>query len=355
MSNVGSNLLQCESVQDELVRYYTTCNHDTLHRPSPFLQFLMSEANRSGIQQVITPGAGKLKTAILRYDQKIPVSSVAEIDQCGLTCSSDNMAGDLSVTVSIDPCIKDEYNEGIDAITLATICRDNMDYVFGRINKAAAALEAKVATKFAEEALALIGKYATDVSPTINNQILQVATLLSGGINIDPRFVSKISLAAMKTGYCTSQAIFGSSMLWEASDNLNAGCCASSGYNLLEMLQRYGKLTAWDPYVVAAYNGDDRNAIMTQLGALQPIFANLGTASNFEGITGPRATNFEVIPMVTPRYNIPFDLTLSNNCGALSWSLSTVSKLTGMPLDMFPVDDVQEGVNFVNEIQVTNP
>jgi len=355
MSNVGSTLLECPDVQAELDSYYQTCNHAMLHRESPFLQWLMSEQNRSGIQQEIYPGNGKLKNVVLRYDQKIPVSSVTEVDDCNLNCSSDNRVGDLSTTISIDPCIKDHYDEGISAIELARICRSNDAYVMSRINYAAAALEAKIATKIAQEAVDLIGKWAGDVTPLTGGNALQVATRLAGGINLNPTFPSRINMAAKRTGYCAPIGIFGSSILYEDTDNLNIGCCADSGYNLFAALQRYGKVTMWDSYIVAALNDDDRNALMTQLGAMQIIFANLGSEANFENIVSARGSNFEVLSMVTPRYGIPFDLTVSNNCGALSWSLDTVSKLTAAPLDMFPVGDVYEGVNFVNEIQVTNP
>lgn len=353
MSNVGSTLLECPDVQGELDSAYITCGHATKHRESPFLQAIMSPQNRSGIQSILVPGRGKLKTVVWRYDQKLPVSAIEEIDSCDLTCSSENRVGDLSKTDEIDPCLKQHYDEGITVIELARICRDNPTFIMDRINIAAATLEAAVATKFAEEAVALIGKWASDVAGVTGNT-LALATQLTGTANLDPRFPSRLNMATMKTGYCTPQMIFGSSILWEATDNLNIGCCAQSGLDLFLALQRYGKVTAWDSYIVAAMNGDDRNALLTQLGSMQPVFANLGSDAAFSPIVGAAATNFEVIPMVTPRYGIPFDLTLSNNCGTLSWSLDTSSKLFAAPLDMFPVSDVYEGVNFVNQIQVVN-
>lgn len=353
MSNVGSTLLECPDVQGELDSAYVTCGHATKHRESPFLQFLMSPQNKSGIQSVLVPGRGKIKTVVWRYDQKISVASINEVDDCDLVCTTDNRVGDLSKTDEIDPCLKQRYTEGISAIELARICRDNPTFIMDRINIAAAALEAAVATKIAEEAIALIGAWASDVAGVTGNT-LAVATRLSGG-NPSPRFTSELNLAAMKTGYCAPQAIFGSSLLWQDTDLLNTGCCAASGIQLFETLQRYGKVTMWDSYIVAAMNADDRNALMTQLGAMQIVFANLGSEASFAPIVGAAATNFEVIPMVTPRYGVPFDLTLSNACGQLSWDLTTSSKLFAAPLDMFPVDDLYEGVNFVNQIQVVNP
>lgn len=354
MSNVGSTLLDCEDVQLEITSLYNTCNHAFLQRESQFLQYIMSEQNRSGIQQEIFPGRGKLKTVKFRYDQKATADSFSDVDDCNLTCEAGDPVGDLSHTVDVDPCLKTRSAiETYDAVTLSRICRDNMSFIMNRINILASGLEAAIATKFAEDAVAMIGNWASDVTVE-DGHVLHLATRISGG-NIDPRFPQTLDHAVRKTGYCGPHAIFGSSILALDTELLNVGCCSTSGIDLFASLQRWGKTTAWDPYVVAALNGDDHNALLAMLGAIQPIFVNLGSEANFEGISGPRATNFEVIPMLTPRYGIPFDLVISNNCGALSFYLETSGHLTGMPLDMFPVGDVYEGVNFVNQITVDNP
>lgn len=357
MSNVGSSLLQCEDVQMELDQKFLTCNHAMLHRESPFTQFIMSDENRSGIQTNLVPSAGKFLNAVMRYDQKPSVSAITEVDDCNLVCSTENRVGDLSATYQVDPCIKFRYSEGISAPELARVCRTNRDFIVNRINIMAAALEAAVATKFAEEAVGLIGKWASDVAPTVGSteQVLQVATRLTGGINLNSNFPSKINMAAKKTGYCGQIGIFGSSELYEAWDNLNVGCCADNGINLFEMMRRYNKAVMWDSYIVAALSADDRNALMTQLGAMQPVFANMGSTPEFADVSGPSSRDFEMFSLTTPRYQIPFDLTMSNTCGVLSWTLETSPWLFAAPLDMFGVGDVYEGVNFVNQIQVTNP
>ncbi|MFI5204289.1 MAG: hypothetical protein ACHQF2_07310 [Flavobacteriales bacterium] len=356
MSNVGSSLLQCEDLQAELDSKFLTCNHAMLHRESPFTQFIMSDQNRSGIQQTLVPSEGKFLNAVLRYDQKPLLSTISEVDDCNQVCSAGTPVGDLSATYQVDPCIKlRTTTESITAMALSRVCRDNMDYVINRINIMAAALEAKVAEKFAEDAVALIGNWASDVSPLTGGITLQVATRLTGGINLNSNFPSKINMAAKKTGYCGQIGIFGSSELYEAWDNLNVGCCADNGINLFEMMRRYNKAVMWDSYIVAALNEDDRNALMTQLGAMQPVFANMGSTPEFRNVSGPGSRDFEMFSMTTPRYGIPFDLTITNTCGNLSWTLETSPWLFAAPLDMFPVTDVYEGVNFVNQIQVTNP
>lgn len=356
MSTVGSTLLACPDVQAELTSFFNTCGH-VGHRESPFLQFITSGENQTGINQVINPGGGKNRTLVLRYDQKIAASAIQEVSSCALNCSSDNKVGDMSKTYDMDPCEKLEYSEGYTWFDLISICRDNETFLMSRINAAAMALEARIAQKTAEESVDLIGAWATDVEANtglnLAGSVLEVPTLLTGTQNLNPRFTSKIRGAMDLTGYCGDRAIFGSYQLWEATDNLNIGCCASTGLDLFASLQRYGTTTMFDSYVTAAY-GSALMSIATQLQALQLLVFTVGRAANFSPIVGPAASNFEVIPMTTPRYGIPFDLTLSNNCGEFSFTVSTSTKLVDMPIDMFPVGDVQEGVNFVNQIQVTN-
>jgi len=91
------------------------------------------------------------------------------------------------------------------------------------------------------------------------------------------------------------------------------------------------------------------------LGALQMLVFTLGTEAGFSPIASASASNFEILPLVTPRYGIPFDLVVSNNCGTLSLIATTSTKLVGMPFDMFPSGDVMDGVTFANIIEVVNP
>lgn len=351
MSNVTSALLECEDIQVELDNYFLTCSH-TAHRPSPFLQFIYSDSNRSGLEFQVAPGGNKVKTIVARYDQKVPVSSVTTVTSDSLDCTAGSPVGDLSATYTIDPGVYLQAKESYDILDLTRICRTNETFIMSRINAMVEAVEAKIATQTAVEAKALVGNWASDVA-NVTGDALQVKTVLNGTVTPDPRFVSQINMAQMKTGYCSATGIFGSSTLYEATDNLKAGCCAATGYDLQAFLDAYGKVTAWDPYVEAAFNSQ-LIALSTQVGAMQLLTYTMGMEGNWPMIGGAGKSNYEIIDITSPRYGIPMDLVVTNNCGLLTIQVRVSTKLVAAPVDMFPVGDKQEGVNFVNIIQVAN-
>lgn len=361
MSTVGSALIACNDVQGLLTNYWNTCGHATAYDESPFLQFIYSDLNRMGIEQVIHPERGKIRPVELIYDQKIPTSQVTEVERCGLLCAATTKRGNLSATYEIDPCQLIQVEELIEHQDLVPVCEDNGTFVARKIQAMLLALESKIAEVVAEQAILLLGRWADNVTSqngTLvgNNAPLILQPFLTGNTgaqSLNPRFLSTLKMALKRTGYCDRAFAFGSSIIWEAWDLLNAGCCADNGVSLFEMMQRYGRDTimTMDDYVVSAWDGDDRNAIITQPGAMQLLTFTKGTTPGFKPISGPAASNFEVIPVTTPRYGLPADMTVSNNCGALSLILTTTVDLVGAPTDLFPSGDRKEGVTYVNMLQ----
>jgi hypothetical protein len=346
----SSTLLNCPDVQLELNSFFQTCNINTLGRESTFLTMVTSPENTSGINQIVNPGGAKTRTVILRYDQGIPVAEVEEVEECNLDCGATTQRGDASAEYSMNICEKIKVSEGYNVYDLANICRSNQDFIAARLNAMAGALEQKLAQKTAEEAVSLVGKYAEDVL-NVTGDVLEVQTKKNDG-SLNPYFLPNIDLASKQTGYCAPIGIFGGAELYLSTDLLNVGCCSVDGIDLMGVMSRYGKAVAWDPYIVSAFSSNDIS-LMTQIGAMQLLTYTVGSEASFSPLASGAATNFEVIPLVTPRYGIPVDLTVSNNCGQLSLVMTTSTKLVAMPFDMFCTGPYT-GVNFVNLIQVTN-
>lgn len=345
----SSTLLACPDVQLELNNYFTTCNVATLGRDSAFLGMLTSPENVSGINQVVNPGGAKSRTVILRYDSGVPVASVEEVTECNLDCAATNQGGDNSAEYSMDICQKVKYGESYSVYDLANICRSNQDFIAARINAMAGAIEQKIAAKTAEEAVALVGKWASDVS-NVTGDVKQVAT--KNGTTLNPYFLPEIDLAAKQTGYCAPIGIFGGSELYLSTDLLNVGCCSLDGVDMMGVMSRYGKAVAWDPYVVDAFSSNNIS-LMTQLGAMQLLVYTVGTEASFSPLASGSSSNFEIIPLTTPRYGIPVDLIVSNNCGQISMTMQTSTKLVALPTDLI-CSGASAGVNFVNLLEVHN-
>lgn len=143
MSNATSAILACEDVQRNLYNYFMVCSPDTHQRKSPFLEMLQSDANRSGISLEVAPGGAKVKTVVMRYDQKVPVADVTEVTECRLDCAVDNTVGDKSAEYTIDPCVKVKYGESYSFTDFQYMCRTNDDYVNKRLLLMANAIEEK--------------------------------------------------------------------------------------------------------------------------------------------------------------------------------------------------------------------
>lgn len=56
----------------------------------------------------------------------------------------------------------------------------------------------------------------------------------------------------------------------------------------------------------------------------------------------------------SPRTGLPIDVMMKVDCGTLHIVMTATTKLVGLPNDLFPVDDIYQNVNFVNEIKVVN-
>lgn len=347
MSNVTSSILDCENIQDELNSFFQSCGHEFQIRRSPFAEMLTSDANKSGIEMVVSPGGGKVKTVTLRYDQKVSAASVSEVNECNLDCTADNTVGDKSVDYTIDPCDKLKYQESYSWVDFQYNCRSQADYLNKRLAIMMNAIEEKAQVRIAEEAILLQGNWASDVAG-LTGDVLQIDTRLSNNA-IDPNWLPILDFALEQTAYCAPVLVAGAPEFRNAARLMNAGCCADGGLDLFAILQQYGKAIEWDSYITTAF-GSNAMSLVTQLGAMQLLTYSASTAPNFNGFVN-RGTNFELIPLVSPRLGLPIDLTVSNDCGNLSLTMTTSLKVVGMPLDMFPTGDYQSGVNYVNYIQ----
>lgn len=346
MSNVTSSILACENVQRELNNYFQTCGHEFQVRRSPLAEMITSPENRSGINLEVAPGNAKVKTVVMRYDQKVSASSVEDVTECQLDCSVDNSVGDMSKEYTIDTCEKIKYGESYNVVDFQNMCRTQTDFLNKRLMIMMNAMEEKAMGQIASEAILLQGNWASDVTTT--GDVLRIDTRLSSNA-IDPNWLIEFDFALQQTAYCTGVLVAGAPEFEKAARLMNAGCCNDGGADLLEIIRQYGKSVAWDPYVTTAF-GSNSMSLATQLGALQLLTYTVGESANFEGFVN-KGTNAEIIPLISPRLGLPIDLMVSVDCFTIKMIMTTSLKVVAAPLDMFPTGDVQSGVNYVNYVE----
>jgi hypothetical protein len=348
MSHTLSSLIDCPTIQDRLNNHFITCDPTTLREPIPFVEFLTSSANTSGvIQGQITPGKGKLKTIELVYEPRYRESEAST--SAVQSCTATEEGGQLSETYEIDPAVGTSHSQKFTLTNLATICEADEQYIARQIQKSIDVCIRKMASTTMGQVPALVGDFGPGVTPNGSNELV-VATQKSNG-DIDTDFIEQIAFATMDAGYCTIPYIFGYDEIHKAFRRVKAGCCSTSGLHVGEFAQQEGMAFFTDYRVNTTFGAN--HFFSVQPGAIQLL-----TYNEYMGPQGVRVIDTETYKQTVvrdPATGIPFDIMWRFDCGVIHMQVKLAHKLIGMPTDMFFDGDRLRGVTFVNEYLITNP
>lgn len=329
-----------------------------IREPMPFAEFMASPLNNKGLSQVIAPGGGKKRSIELLYTTRIPESAVAENDTDLCACTDER--GNCSQVYDIDPDANLSICEKIKNTSLRGICKPNDQIIMEKMAYMVDALERRIATEIVQQASFLAGEWNTaEVPNVVNGQLIIKTKKDSDGFSVNPFAMPEIDFALSASGYCGTPVIFGGRELFQYYRTLLAGCCADSGIDLSSMLSLYGKAVMYDPRVANTANGfvgGQNIGIVTQPGALALLTWNeFGWNAGLTNLPFQNGANYARTLIVSPRLGIPMDVIVKDECpGTLTITLSAVVKVVSIPNDIFPVGDKYRGVNFFNEIKVTN-
>lgn len=356
MSCLASSYVGCATLQADLTTYFNTCGAEMIREPMPFAEFLTSPTNNNGLQQVISPGNGKVRTVELTYQARIPESEVTENDSDLCSCSTTR--GNCSQTYTLDPAENLSVCETISAANLRNICQPNSEFVMKKVAHLVDVLERRAATEMVQEASFLTGTWnrAGEV-PNVNaSDQLVVKTKKDGdAFTPNPFAMSEIDFALAASGYCAPAAIFGGRELYQYYRNMLAGCCSDAGNDLSKHLSLYGRAVAYDPRVAATISGGQNAGLVIQPGAVALLTWNEFGWNAGMSLPFNEGSNYARTLIVSPRLGLPMDVIVKDECpGTLTIVVSVVIKLVNLPSDIFPVGDKYRGVNFFNEILVTN-
>src|SRR3990167_2192588 len=229
MSCLASSYVGCATLQADLTQYFNTCGAEMIREPMPFAEFITSPLNNNGLQQVISPGKGKVRSVELLYQARIPESEVTENDSDLCACSTTR--GNCSQTYTLDPDENLSICEKITAADLRDICQPNSEFVMKKLAHLVDVLERRAATEMVQEASFLTGSWNTTEVTGVNvSDQLVVKTKKDGDAFTRNTFaMSEIDFALAASGYCAPAAIFGGRELYQYYRNMLAGCCADSG------------------------------------------------------------------------------------------------------------------------------
>jgi hypothetical protein len=307
----------------------------------PFFDFLMSDANMTGVSQAVVPGPGKIRNVVLTYEQRIPESEVTNLESCEMTCSAETKRGNNTATYSIDCSNGWQVEELVSANDFVYACQSNDMLLAGKIQKLIDAVVRKAATELTAQAASLTGSWSSDTG-VADGDPLNIVTVDGSG-NVKPTGWEDLDLAILQTNFCSAPVVFGGTTIFKYARLMQAGCCSSQGLDLAAMRDAYGKAVVWDRRVNAVTGNDGfwvlqpgALAVITYSGADQ----GMGMAQVLEG------ANYRKMTIQDPQSGLPIDLTISDNCGNVSITARAVAKVVGLPNDLFAAGDHMNHVNF---------
>lgn len=345
MSYLSSQYINCETIQAMLDEQFTLSNAPL--DPMPALEAILATQKANGISQSVADGSGKVKTIKVVYDQRLLESAVTD-GSGARSCTTTTETFDNYTTYTIDPTVWLKAEEKFDTVDLATVCTADVQAMIAKkINKIIDVLDRKVATQSAEELVGLTGEWSTAVTANGSDE-LEIATFISAAAKtIDYTGISDLETALMQTGY-NAPIIVGGTTLYQYGKHLNAGCCSTTGVNVLDLYNQFGKAFLYDKRVATAL-ADNNKSMVFNAGAVALITYN-------EAPQVPNlGANYAKMRINSPRTGIPYDIVMNDTCGTISILGYANTKLVGLPTDMFAVGDEYRGVTLVNKIKVVNP
>ena len=346
--SISRILSECPNVQMSLGELFIEVGQ---REQLPFLEFLLSPENAKLIRTEVSPGQGKLKTVQARWIQRLPETEVEEGGSI-LTCTSENDYGDSTQTYTVETTDTYTASQLINAADIARHCQENSRYVLESVMRLMDVLDRKVATAAATQAVAAIGVWGTDVTGfyTMDGDCIEIATLDANG-GLSPFALADITQAAQMANYPAPPIAFGGAAMQRYANATKAGCCSTSGIDILAISSQNGFGFAYDARVASA-QGDQTSALVTTAGAIQWLSFNLAEWNT--GITPVAGSNYSKTLVFTPA-GVPCDLTMKDDCGNLSIVLTATGIVATLPTDIYESSDKFAGVNYVNCVSIVNP
>lgn len=347
MSYISQALVCAPNIQDMLSAGFAANGQNVVQEQYPFLQFLASEANNFGIRQKVHPSTNKVKTVELLYQQRILETDVSS-NLSNPTCTATNKRGNLKADYTIDSAVNVGITQLIDSDDLTCTDLPFGEFLTGQILRMVDAVDRKLASQAATQAVALAGVWSNDTesSYTVSSDRLQIDIEVNN--QIAPFGYHDIQTAAQMTGYGNQKVIFGGAVLNNYLLRSQFGCCTDQGIDLKALWAKYGVASAYDRFLTAAL-GDKDYSLLTQPGALALLWYTKAGWSN--GASVNIGADYAMTGIVSPNTGVPMDLTIKDDCGNISVSVIATTKVVGLPTDMFSTNDNLDAVTFVNKIE----
>lgn len=351
MSYCAATLEACPTLQAQIDDMFNTCNSGLHMEQIPWAEWIASGTNRSNLTQTISPPNAKVRSVDLLYDQLILEAAVQTGNQ--EFCTATTKRGNCSQNYTIDPDINYSIEQKIEESDLREACLNNGEFLSRQILKMMIALEHFIATIWTTQSVALAGEWnTTDIPETVDGgNHLEIPISLVDG-NINPVASQILSNDIVANGYCNQPFIAGGTDFFRYMNVIQKGCCTNGGLDVGAIQREWGMAVAYDRRVKNAMGGN-QYALIAQPNSIIPLYWVKHPWK--DGMAIPSGgSNYVNYGLMLPRLAIPVDVYFLDKCpGEFHITISTVTKVVGLPEDLFPTGYHLDGVNFVNKIKAT--
>lgn len=354
MSYFQQAIVACNAAQarlDDMWRLDLAPGADEL---MPVAEFLTSSFNKRGIVDMISPGRSKYRTGTLIYRPRQVEANIKE-DQANPNCDATGYNGELTEDYTIDTSQNLQAQSAIAVDAFDNGCWPNADYYFRELAYIVDGLDRKVATQLTNEAALLSGDWSPMVTTggvgdpfTVNTAAQTFQMPLFSGYTPNPLAWGYLDNALNDSALGGQVFMAGGGAMRIYSQATLAGCCTDTGIDIGKIMGAHGRVYAYD-YRLKRALGTDTMSMVFKPGALQVVQWNRFTPQT-EAPFAERAGNYFHTQIASSRLGVTYDLTLKDDCGALSMAVTWTGKVIGMPDDMFAVSDPYEGVTGVVKI-----
>lgn len=352
MSYCAATLEACPTLQAQITDSFNTCNSGLHLEEIPLAEYIASGANRSNLTQLISPPNAKIRSVDLIYDQLILEAAVNTSNS--EFCSATTKRGNCSQNYTIDASLNYSIEQLIDESDIRYACLENGEFLSKQILKMMLALEHKIATIWTTQAVALAGAWNTaDIPETVNiGGHLEIPISLKDG-HINPVASQILSNDITANGYCSTPFIAAGTDLYRYMQAAQKGCCTNQGLDVAAIQAQWGMAVAYDRRVKNAMGGNQYGLIV-QPNSVIPLYWVKHPWKDGMAIPSGGGSNYVNYGLMLPRLAIPVDVYFVDKCpGAFHITISTVTKVVGLPQDLFPTGYHLDGVTFVNKIEAT--
>ena len=355
--SAGSGLTACTNIQARLNQIWDSNGASFYREETPFLSYLLSPANRNGLQELIN-GKGKKRTVEVVYFPRVLESSV-DSDQAR-TCTASDTIDDCSATYTIDTSVNEKAQFTFSYGDLVSYCQDNEMFYAEQVQRHLDALVRKVASKSAAQAAPLLGEWNTHVGNIQDSSVNAARTIFTtrtrlaasgaDGYSEYPYTFANISQAGDMSNFGSMGLFGGLGLAQTYRQRRMAGGMNDAGMDIGTLVNSEGIAAFYDKWIASELSEDHNKSWAVGLGAMQLLQFNM-----YDNTFNGRNDDTVKLGIITdPRTGLKADIAFKIDCEQVHTVLTATTKVVGLPSDIYQAGDDLSGVTRAAVVEVDN-